>query len=184
MNVRKLLLSTSLALLPVSVFPVVATATLQDSESAEQLPQQLTDLVSRTESDAVYLLNSMTTAMQDKSYYGNFVYISDDKLESMDYAHLNQGGKISERLYSLNGEAREILKDESVLTCVWPSTKSVVVDSSIIESQLPAQLPVDLTTIKDNYNFKISGQERIADFDTTIVSIQPKDTNRVVLLNK
>lgn len=128
--------------------------------------------------DALRLLNLMTQAMQDKSYYGNFVYLNDNKLESMVFVHRKQGDVVNERLYSLNGEAREILRENDVLTCILPNAKSVVVDNSMVNSQLPAKLPINLEQLKGSYELKILGTERIADLQTRIVSIQPKDSYR------
>ncbi len=128
--------------------------------------------------EALQLLNSMTNAMQEKSYHGNFVYLSDNKLENMVFVHRKQNGSVSERLYSLNGEAREILRDNDALTCIWPDTQSVVIDTSVINSQLPAQLPIDLEQLSGSYDFKVLGEERIAGLQTKVVSIQPKDSYR------
>lgn len=135
-------------------------------------------LASETEQQAYELLNSMTQAMQEKSYHGNFIYLSDGKIENMIFVHRNIDGDISERLYSLNGEAREIIRDNDALTCIWPDSQSVVIDTSVINSQLPAQLPVDLSLLSDNYDFNVMGEERIADLNTVIVSIKPKDSYR------
>lgn len=127
---------------------------------------------------ALQLLKGMTDAMQSRNYHGNFIYISDNKIENMIYVHRNDAGIVSERLYSLNGEAREIIRNNNSLICIWPDTESVVIDNSVIESQLPAQLPGNLENLTINYEFKVLGQQRIADYDTYLVSIKPKDSYR------
>jgi sigma-E factor negative regulatory protein RseB len=123
-------------------------------------------------------VQKMSQAMQDLSYKGHFVYLHDKQLESMSVLHVNDEQGIRERLVSLNGEAREILRDETSLTCIWPSSRQVVVDKSNGAHLSPLWIPEDVKRLGKFYQFKLDGKDRIADQPAVVVSIQPKDQFR------
>ena len=83
-----------------------------------------------------------------------------------------------ERLVSLNGEAREILRDNNNFTCVWPSSRQVVVDQSNKSVTSPIRVPDDVARLSHYYKFALSGKDRIADHAAVIVSISPVDEYR------
>ena len=123
-------------------------------------------------------LGKMSNAMRNLSYQGNFVYIHENQLESMSIFHLSSESGESERLLSLNGEAREVFRDDKNLTCIWPSSKKVVVDSSRQNTFSPLFIPDDIARIGRHYEMKMAGEGRIANHDAVIVLIMPKDQFR------
>lgn len=128
--------------------------------------------------DAMGWVQKMSTAMQELSYKGRFVYQHNNQLESMSILHVNDTQGRRERLVSLNGEAREILRDNTNLTCVWPSSRQVVVDQSKKSTQSPFWIPDDVQRLAKYYEFKVLGKDRIADHPAVIVSIRPLDQYR------
>jgi sigma-E factor negative regulatory protein RseB len=132
-----------------------------------------------TQNDAMHWIQKMSHAMQEYSYQGNFVYLHDGQLESMSIVHVKDEQGNRERLLSLNGEAREILRDNKNLTCIWPSSKEVVVDrTKQVNDVSPIWIPEDVQRLSKFYEFKISGHDRIADHNAVIISILPKDEFR------
>ena len=57
-------------------------------------------------------LMKMSSATRNLSYDGTFVYQHDDQLEAMRVIHLVDKGSVRERLLSLNGAAREVIRDD------------------------------------------------------------------------
>ena len=127
---------------------------------------------------AMQWLQKMSMAMQELSYKGQFIYLQDNQLESMSIIHVKDGQGVRERLVSLNGEAREILRDNNNFTCVWPSSRQVVVDQSNQANSSPIWIPEDVERLSKFYDFSISGKDRVADHSTIIISIKPKDEFR------
>lgn len=123
-------------------------------------------------------VQKMSIAMQDMSYKGKFVFLHSNQLESMSILHVNDTMGKRERLVSLNGEAREILRDNKTLTCVWPSSRQVVVDQSNTTNFSPIWIPEDVARLSKFYKFSIEGEDRVADHPAVIVSILPKDQYR------
>jgi sigma-E factor negative regulatory protein RseB len=123
-------------------------------------------------------VQKMSGAMRDLSYRGRFVYLHDDHLESMEISHVKDSNGERERLVSLNGEAREVIRDNNNLTCIWPSSKKVVVDAVRQNSFSPIFVPKDIARLSMLYEMKLLGKERIAGKDTVVVHISPRDKLR------
>jgi len=123
-------------------------------------------------------VQKMSGAMRDLSYRGKFVYLHDDHLESMEISHVKDSSGERERLVSLNGEAREVIRDNNNLTCIWPSSKEVVVDVARQNSFSPIFVPKDIARLSMLYEMKLLGKERIAGKDTVVVHISPRDKLR------
>ncbi len=144
------------------------------------LPLLLTALVSAPvlADPAMGWVQKMSDAMRNLNYRGNFVYLHENQLETMQIAHLRDANGEKERLISLNGEAREVIRDNQNLTCIWPSSRKVVVDSARKNSFSPIFIPEDIKRLEKFYRMKLIGRDRIANMDTVVVHIDPKDEYR------
>ncbi|MEE8364300.1 MAG: MucB/RseB C-terminal domain-containing protein [Gammaproteobacteria bacterium] len=127
---------------------------------------------------AMEWVQRMADAMRNKSYQGNFVYLHENQLESMSIIHIKDVSGERERLFSLNGEAREVIRDNKNLTCIWPASRKVIVDTSSQNNFSPLFIPDDVARIEKYYDMKIIGRDRIAGYETVIVDIVPKDRLR------
>ena len=126
-------------------------------------------------------IQTMSEAMRELNYRGNFVYMHDNQLESMSISHMKDGSGEKERLLSLNGEAREVIRDDKNLTCIWPSSRKVVVDFSRQNSFSPIFIPDDVERIGKLYDIRLIGKDRVANHETVVVQIKPKDKYRYEL---
>lgn len=133
---------------------------------------------SRADLSPMDWVQKMSIAMQELSYKGRFVFSHNNQLESMSILHVNDTMGKRERLVSLNGEAREILRDDKNFTCVWPSSRQVVVDQSNTSNFSPIWIPEDVDRLGKFYKFTMDGEDRVADHPAIIISIQPKDEFR------
>jgi len=127
---------------------------------------------------AVEWIEKMSEAMRNLSYEGNFVYLHENQLESMSILHIKDGFGESERLLSLNGEAREIIRDNKNLTCIWPDSRKVVVDNSSQNSFSPLFIPDDIVKFSQYYEMDLKDGDRVAGQESIIVRIKPKDQFR------
>jgi len=129
-------------------------------------------------SNAIAQIQKMSDAMHKNSYSGDFVYVHGSMLESMSIQHVQTKKGLRERLFSLNGEAREVFRDDESLTCVWPGSKKIVQDKTRKSSFSPLWIPDDVTRLAKFYNFKMVGMGRIANRLGNVVLIKPKDGMR------
>ena len=127
---------------------------------------------------AMQWVQKMSDAMRNLNYRGNFVYMHENQLESMQIVHYRDADGEKERLISLNGEAREVIRDNQNLTCIWPSSRKIVVDLSRKNSFSPIFIPEDIARLEKFYSMKLLGMDRIANQETMVVHIDPKDRYR------
>lgn len=119
-------------------------------------------------------LDGMSNALQSLNYDGTFVYLHDGKLETMRIVHQASEQGEQERLVSLTGSPREVLRDDKVVTCIMADSKSVMVGKSRPRSPFPT-VPEDLDSLSRYYQLQDVGEDRIAGHMTRVVTITPKD---------
>jgi len=122
-------------------------------------------------------LDEMSSALQTLDYDGTFVYLHDNKLETMRIVHQVTEAGEKERLVSLTGSPREVLRDDRVVTCIMPDNKSVMVGMSRPRQPFPV-VPRDLDTLSMYYNLEDAGEGRMTGYMTRIIKITPRDELR------
>jgi len=142
----------------------------------------LTGVAQVSANPAIEWIEKMSDSMRNLSYAGNFVYLHQNQLESMSILHIKDKFGERERLLSLNGEAREVIRDNKNLTCIWPDSRKVVVDSSRQKSFSPLFIPGDIAKISKYYDMSLADGDRVAGQETVIVNIKPKDQFRYGLI--
>jgi sigma-E factor negative regulatory protein RseB len=123
-------------------------------------------------------VQKMSSAMRNLNYRGDFVYLHENQLESMRISHYKDANGEKERLISLNGEAREVIRDNQNLTCIWPSSRKVVVDYSRKNTFSPIFIPEDIARLEKFYDMKMLDNDRVAGMSTVVVHIDPRDKYR------
>ncbi len=131
-----------------------------------------------TSHQAQQLINEMSRASKELNYDGIFVYQRDGRMETMRLIHKADANGEHERMVSLTGQAREVIRDGKSVTCIFPENRSVMVKRNQPKQFLAAQLPQPIEKIADFYAFAVSGKDRVADRSTWIVNIFPKDEFR------
>jgi len=135
--------------------------------------------VARAAEGARQWLDSMSDAMQSLNYEGTFVYIHGGDIESMHIIHSRDESGENERLVSLNGEAREIIRDDSEVICIWPGSKSVIISKSRPRTPFPNLVQkLDLGGLDGVYHFALAGDDRVAGMVAKVVEIRPRDALR------
>lgn len=123
-------------------------------------------------------LERMDHALQTLNYQGTFVYFHDDTLETMRVIHKADKDGGIERLVSLNGSAREIIRDHDAVKCILPDSRSVLVEKrSLPAARFPSSIPNAVNTgqLKGHYTFVNLGHGRIAGYDCQVIGVRPRD---------
>ena len=124
------------------------------------------------------LLAKMADAVHTLNYDGTFVYLHDDQLESMRVLHTVDASGEKEQLISLNGAAREVVRDAASVTCIAPESRSVSIGNRFRSGSFGAVFSVDLEELEHFYDFHLLGSTRVADRPTRAIGIIPKDQFR------
>lgn len=127
---------------------------------------------------AQQLINEMSRASQELSYDGIFVYRRGSRMDTMRLIHKNDGQAEQERMVSLTGVAREVIRDGNSVTCIFPDNQAVMVNRNRPGQFLTTQLPQPIEKIADYYLFSIGGKDRIAGRAAWVVNIVPRDDYR------
>lgn len=131
-----------------------------------------------TSDNARQLINEMSRASRELNYDGVFVYRRDRLMDTMRLIHKADKNGEQERMVSLTGYAREVIRNNKSVTCIFPDNHAVMVEKSRPRKLLAAQLPEPIEKIADFYSFSIGGKDRVAGRNSLIVNIVPKDDFR------
>jgi len=123
-------------------------------------------------------LEFMTTAMSQMSYQGTFVYVRDGVVETMRITHVTDETGVRERMYSVSGPHREVVRDRKGVRCVLEDSASVVEDQIVASSYFP-ELPLSIMDgDTSGYSLATGGTARIAGHTARRVTISPEDMFR------
>ena len=112
------------------------------------------------------------------NYDGTFVYGQNNEMTSMQIIHSVDENGESERLISLDGSGREVIRSGDTVTCVLPDKKSVVVDKSKPDSEFPPTFPLKIENLSNFYDFHLSENGMVAGRTAKKIMIMPKDKYR------
>ncbi len=123
-------------------------------------------------------LERMARAAQTLNYDGTFVYRNGTTIQSMRIIHRYGAEGERERLVSMSGAAREVLRDRERVTCILPDSQSVVVAKSRPDSFPRSKLFESDAGFGRFYALNIYKGERIAGRHTELLAVEPKDEFR------
>lgn len=124
------------------------------------------------------LLLRMDRAVDALNYEGTFVHIVDGQVETMHVVHRVEDGKVTERLVTLDGPSREIIRDEQEVTCIFADQKSVMVERRKGDSPLRAALPRYSEQLDGYYEFVRLNDGMRLGRDAVSFEIRPRDKFR------
>ncbi len=127
--------------------------------------------------DAMAWLKKIAAASRRVNYSGTFVYLHGNQVDTSRITHFANASGEYEKLETLDGPRREIVRNNDNVTCYLPDTKTIVIEKRAA-SHFPALLPEQLSGISGNYAVKKGGQDRVAGFDCQVVALEPRDDLR------
>jgi sigma-E factor negative regulatory protein RseB len=133
---------------------------------------------SAQEHEAAQLVQRMSSATEKLNYHGVFIYQRGPQIDAMRIVHRFKDGVERERLVSLSGPAREVVRDGQRVTCLFADDREVIVDKSEPRDILSLGLSDSVENLSAHYSFNITGEDRVAGRTTTVVGILPKERNR------
>ncbi len=138
----------------------------------------LTVHAARADGDPLSWLQRIHTASEKLSYTGTFVYRSGVQTETSRIIHIAGRNGVRERLETLDGQLREIVRSGDEVKCYLPDSMTVKVDKQTDHMVFPKLLPNDLRDISEHYEVSKGGIERIAGYECQAIVLEPKDKMR------
>ena len=109
------------------------------------------------------------------NYDGVFVYGQNNEMTSMKIIHSVDGNGEFERLISLDGSGREVIRRGDTVTCILPDKKAVVVDKTKPDAEFPPMFPIKIKQLSKFYDFHFGKDSYVADRKAVKLMIKPKD---------
>lgn len=122
-------------------------------------------------------LKTVAFAGHQTEYSGVFVYQYGNHVETSRITHIVETDSEYEKLESLDGPRREIIRHHGQVWC-YANHKMVQVDSQQVQGRFPLLLPDQLSALSENYQVREAGLERVAGYNTQVVVFQPRDNLR------
>ncbi len=128
--------------------------------------------------EAAEWLERMSRATHELNYQGTFVYMKDQTIETMRLIHASDEQGERERLVSLSGSSREVIRQDGQVTCYLPEKEALVSSHPSNTLNFPISLPTHWEQLRNVYDFKVQGEQRVAGRPAVHVTISPRDTLR------
>jgi sigma-E factor negative regulatory protein RseB len=129
--------------------------------------------------DSIALLKRMNHAASSLNFDGVFLHVDDQHLDTLRVIHKIQNGKVLERLYALNGNPREVIRDAERVWCFMPERKMGHAGlRSTKQTGFPGFMVKNLDGLASNYILTTGNVDRIADRTAIRLKILPRDAYR------
>lgn len=123
-------------------------------------------------------LDRMNRAVEDLNYEGTFVHVHAGRAETLHIVHRNSDGLVGEKISSMDGVGREIVRRGQNVQCVLPDRRVVLQEQPRQTSPLVSTLPNYSEALEEHYQFRSHQKGQVALRDTQVIGITPKDEFR------
>jgi sigma-E factor negative regulatory protein RseB len=125
--------------------------------------------------DAEAMLQRAATAARALTYTGTIVYQRGAEVETSKLVHVNDNGEELEKLVSLDGPAREVIRHKGEVRCYYPDSKHVLVEPRTFRHAFPSLSSKQLESLAKYYTVKRGGVGRVAGLEAQAWSLAPRD---------
>jgi sigma-E factor negative regulatory protein RseB len=123
-------------------------------------------------------LDKMNRAVEELNYKGTFVHVLEGNAERLQIIHRNADGRSGERILSLDGMGREIIRQDDEVQCILPDRRVVLLEERKDLSPLVSALPSYTAEIEAHYELTLRSSARVANRPAQILEIKPRDEFR------
>ncbi len=124
-------------------------------------------------------LDKMSSALRDQDYQGIFTYIRGSTFDTVRIVHQVRDGKEIERLYNMNGEVRELLRQDGEVVCLHPSdAEGEITDHSVQIGPFSPAFSEKVMASQHLYRVEMVGNDRIAGRSAVVLAVSPRHLDR------
>ena len=134
--------------------------------------------LAQTDTSALQWLQRIYAASEKLSYAGTFIYQQGQQVETSRIVHVVDSSGPRERLETLDGVPREIIRTGDEVVCYLPASMTVKIDKQPGRRPFPAILTEQLKDVSDNYVVKKGEIERVGGYSCQVLTLEPKDRMR------
>jgi sigma-E factor negative regulatory protein RseB len=127
--------------------------------------------------DATMWLHRMSQASRTMNYSGLFVYQSGGRTESSRITHIVDGSGQQERLETVDGASREVIRNNDEVQTFFPKERLLVIDRAVAGS-FPGRAVSVVSGLSDFYVVRLGDIEHVAGRDAQAIRLEPRDDMR------
>ena len=135
-------------------------------------------MASAAELSGTDLLKKMISASKQTNYQGSFLYARGDEIQLMNVVHRVVDGVEQERIWHVDGERVEMIRNGQKLICYHPSEGQVTLDHTIPAGPYAQLLSAEFEQGLNYYEHAIVGTDRVANHEATVLTVLPMDRQR------
>jgi sigma-E factor negative regulatory protein RseB len=134
--------------------------------------------VAAADDDARDWLQRMTDALATRNYFGLFTHTTNGQSETMRIVHRVDGEQSTERLVSLDGSGREIVRTAKEVHVYLPDRRVVLVEARTDAGSLLKALPAPGPQLDALYELQVGKGNKLLGREVRILDIRPRDAFR------
>ena len=132
-------------------------------------------LPARADDDAREWLERMSEALASRNYEGVFTHSTRRQSETMRIVHRVDDGESTERLVSLDGSGREIVRTRKEVHVYLPDRSVVLVEPRTDEGSLVGRYPEPGPRLDQMYTLDLHDGPKLLGRDVQVLDIRPRD---------
>jgi sigma-E factor negative regulatory protein RseB len=145
--------------------------------SSAQAPGPLADAPLDKSEVRAWLLR-IHEAAQTRNFQGTYVVSAGGGMSSARISHYAEGNSQFERIESLDGQARSVVRHNSVVATLWPDSRLAVVEQREAPNTFPRLIDRDGDRIVEHYDVRRKGLDRVAGHEAHLLLLIPRDAMR------
>jgi len=128
---------------------------------------------------AAQWVERMVAATRTLNFHGSFVYFDGSGISSARVVHqVAEGGVEVQRVYSLNGTQREVIRHDRKTTLVLPDGSKLTFADQFRSSLFALAITDNVDRLNESYRLVLRSEDRVADRRCQGISIVPVDEYR------
>ena len=129
-------------------------------------------------SDPLAWLQRAADSARTTTFAGTVVHMTGERTSTSRITHIFLSGSEHEKIESLDGPRREIVRHNEDLQCFYPDAKTVRLDRRVTARFFPAVLSGPVASVAENYTVKLGEVERVLGQDCRWIHLDPRDALR------
>ncbi|MBK7661620.1 MAG: MucB/RseB C-terminal domain-containing protein [Betaproteobacteria bacterium] len=129
-------------------------------------------------SDPIAWLQRAADSARTTTFAGTVVHMTGERTSTSRITHIFLSGSEHEKIESLDGPRREIVRHNEDLQCFYPDAKTVRLDRRVTARFFPAVVSGPVASIAENYTVKLGEVERVLGQDCRWIHLDPRDALR------
>jgi sigma-E factor negative regulatory protein RseB len=128
--------------------------------------------------DPLTWLQRSAASARQATYSGTVMHVQGERTTTSRITHVFLSGSEHERIESLDGPRREIVRRDDQLQCYFPDAKTIRIDRRVTARFFPSLVGGPVEAIAENYKLALGNVERVLGKDCQWIHLDPKDALR------